>query len=105
MLCNLGCSETVASPHEQCALLHTPGHMAVSPLQEGVESVCPEAGGGAELLAAVPSLSTAAATGQEIVQGVAMSPKHHPGQLARGGSGGEEHLRGVLRKAPSYKKG
>ena len=95
MLHNLGCSPTVESPHEQCALLHTPGHVVTSPLLQGVAGQGPGAGGGAELLAAVPSLTVEATAGEETVLGVVIPPHHQPGQLARRGDGGEEHLRGV----------
>ena len=97
MLYNLGCSGTGGSPHQYGALLHTPGHVAKSPLLQGVAGAGPGAGGGAELLAAVPSTTTAAAaTGEQIILGVAEAPQHRPGQLARGGGGGEEHLRSVV---------
>ena len=36
MLHNLGCSPNEVSPHEQCALLHTPGQVFISPLLQGV---------------------------------------------------------------------
>ena len=71
--------------------------MGFSPLLQGVVGEGPGAGGGAELLAAVPSTTTAAAaTGEQIILGVAEAPQHRPGQLARGGGGGEEHLRSVV---------
>ena len=93
MLNNLGCSLTVVSPHEQCALLHTPGHVASSPLLQGVAGEGPGACGGAELLAGVRAEGAAAQ--QEAVLGVVF-PRHlEAGQLARGGGGGEEHLRGL----------
>ena len=96
MLHNLGCSPTADSPHQYGALLHTPGHVVPSLPLEGVGEG-PGAGGGAELLAAVPSTTTAAAaTGEQIILGVAEAPQHRPGQLARGGGGGEEHLRSVV---------
>ena len=106
MLHNL-CSVTEVSPHEQCALLHTPGHVVLSILLQGVAGAGPGAGGGAELLAAVVSIIIIrAATQQEGVLGVAGPPNHEFGQLARGGGGGEEHLRGVGStmniKSPSY---
>ena len=92
---NLGCSLTVVTPHQYGSLLHTPGHMLPSPLLQGVASAGPGAGGGAELLAAVPSLTVEATAGEETVLGVVIPPHHQPGQLARRGDGGEEHLRGV----------
>ena len=95
MLCNLRCSSIDGSPHQQCALLHTPGHVASPLLLQGVAGAGPGAGGGAELLAAVPSLTVEATAGEEAVQGVVIPPHHQPGQLARRGDGGEEHLRGV----------
>ena len=78
MLHNLGCSPTVVSPHEQCALLHTPGHVAISPLLQGVVGEGPGAGGGAELLTAGLSFSIiiisliVAATGEEAGLGVVL---------------------------------
>ena len=54
----------------------------------------PGAGGGAELLAGGEGL--AASTQQEAVLGVFLSLLHQPrGHQARGGRGGEEHLRGL----------
>ena len=68
--------------------------------------VGPGAGGGAELLAAGHGITaTPPATHQEGVLGVAAPPQDQPRQLARGGGGGEEHLRGVestTTAAPSY---
>ena len=91
MLHNLRCSLLIASTHQYGALLHTPGHMGPSNLQEGVHSEGPGAGGGAELLAA--GVQMVAATREEAVLGVAVPPMHQVGrQLARGGGGGEEHL-------------
>ena len=69
--------------------------MVPSPLLQGVAGAGPGAGGGAELLAAVPSLTVEATAGEEAVLGVVVPPHHQPGQLARRGDGGEEHLRGV----------
>ena len=92
MLHNLGCSRTVGSPHEQCALLHSPGHVVTSLRLEGVAGAGPGAGGGAELLAAGLGI-TITATQQEIILGVAAPLHRQPRQLARGGGGGEEHLR------------
>ena len=94
-LCNLGCSPSVGSPHEQCALLHTPGHVVISCLLKSAGEG-PGAGGGAELLAAVTSIRINITTaGEETLQGVVLPPLHQAGQLARGGGGGVEHLRGV----------
>ena len=82
MLHNLGCSHTEVSPHEQCALLHTPGHVAISILLQGVAGEGPGAGGGAELLAAGPGITVVvAATGEEIILGVAAPPHHQPRQF------------------------
>ena len=106
MLHNLGCTPTQASPHEQCALLHTPGHVVPSLLLQGVSGAGPGAGGGAELLAAGISIIVIAATQQETILGVAVPRHRQPGHLARGGGGGEEHLRGVvLKKSPGYEDG
>ena len=80
-------------------------------LQYGVAGAGPGAGGGAELLAAGPGLAAAAAAAQqEAGHGVVHPAQHQPGQLARGGGGGEEHLRGLvitimINKAPSYQDG
>ena len=97
MLHNLGCclSSTEVPSHEDCTLLHFPGHMLISHILEGVVSEGPGAGGGAELLAAVASITVEATAGEEAVQGVVVSPHHQPGQLARRGDGREEHLRGL----------
>ena len=67
MLHNLRRCHTVTeeSPHEYGALLHCPGHMILSPLQEGVVGEGPGAGGGAELLAA--GIITQAPTGEEAI--------------------------------------
>ena len=62
MLNDLGCSSTVPSPHQYGSLLHTPGHVGPSPLLEGVAGAGPGAGGGAELLAVVPSPALEGAT-------------------------------------------
>ena len=102
MLHNLGCGVTEGSSHEQCALLHTPGHVTPSLLHEGVVGEGPGAGGGAELLTAGLSFSITiislivAATGEEAGLGVAAPAQHQPGQPAGGGVRGEEHLDGVL---------
>ena len=94
MLHNLRCSLLVASTHEDGSLLHTPGHVGPSNPQEGVHSEGPGAGGGAELLAA--GVRMVAAAREEAVLGVTVPPLHQAGrQLARGGGGGEEHLRGL----------
>ena len=97
MLHNLRCvlSPTEVASHEDCTLLHFPRHMLISPILQGVAGAGPGAGGGAELLAAVPSLTVEATAGEEAVLGVVVPPHHQPGQLARRGDGGEEHLRGV----------
>ena len=83
----------MASPHEQCALLHTPGHVAISTLLQGVAGAGPGAGGGAELLAAGSWTAEGAATQQEAVLGVDVSLHLQPGQLAGDVGGGEEYLR------------
>ena len=93
MLHNLGCSPTVPSPHQYGALLHTPGHVAKSPLLQGVAGAGPGAGGGAELLAGGSWTTEGAATQQEAVLGVDVSLHLQPGQLAGGVGGGEEYLR------------
>ena len=55
----------------------------------------PGAGGGAELLAGGEGLT--ASTQQEAVLGVVLPLLHQPGgHQARGGRGGEEHLRGLV---------
>ena len=55
----------------------------------------PGAGGGAELLAGGEGLT--ASTQQETVLGVVLPLLHQPGgHQARGGRGGEEHLRGLV---------
>ena len=108
MLHNLGCSPTNDSPHEHCALLHTPGHMVPSPLLQGVAGAGPGARGGAELLTGGAGISIkVAATGEQIILGVAEPPPHHKfWQLARGGGGGEEHLRRVVSvQATGYQDG
>ena len=92
MLCNLRCSSIDGSPHEQCALLHTPGHMASPLLLEGVVGEGPGAGGGAELLAAGPGLARISTADEEGVQGVGRPIHHHPGQQARAGGRWTEHL-------------
>ena len=92
MLHNLGCSPTRESPHEQCALLHTPGHVAISTLLQGVAGAGPGAGGGAELLAGGGSITITATTDEETLLDVAIPAQHQPGQLA--GEGGP-HLCGV----------
>ena len=94
VLDNLGCYPV----HEYGALrLHPPGHVGHPPLLQGVVGAGPVAGGGAELLAAVLSIMfTAAATQQEAILGVGAPWLHQTGgQQARGGGGGEEHLRGL----------
>ena len=78
MLCNLRCSSIDGSPQEQCALLHTPGHVASPLLLQGVAGAGPGAGGGAELLTAGLSFSIiiisliVAATGEEAGLGVVL---------------------------------
>ena len=103
VLHNLGCSSTEPSPHQYGALLHTPGHVVLSPLLEGV-GAGPGARGGAELLAAGLSLlfriTIPTTTGEEAVLGVVVSPHHQPGQLTGGGGGGEEHLHSVFSIIP-----
>ena len=83
----------MASPHQYGALLHTPGHVAKSPLLQGVAGAGPGAGGGAELLAGGSWTAEGAATQQEAVLGVDVSLHLQPRQLAAGVGGGEEHLR------------
>ena len=83
----------MTSPHQYGALLHTPGHVAKSPLLQGVAGAGPGAGGGAELLAGGSWTAEGAATQQEPVLGVDVSLHLQPGQLAGGVGGGEEHLR------------
>ena len=105
MLHNLGCVPTVASPHQYCAILHTPGNLETSLLLEGVDEGGPGAGCGYELLAAVHTWVSLTTTGKEAVLGVVLPPHHQPGQLAGGGGGGDEHLRGGVSRASGYEDG
>ena len=76
MLHNLRCSLANHAPHEYGALLHSPGHVADSLRQQGVAGAGPGAGGGAELLAAGPIVTTA---GEEavLVAGPPKSQSHY----------------------------
>ena len=88
----LRCCRTDVSPHEYGSLLHTPEHVVLPLMLEGVVGEGPGAGGGAELLAAGPGLARLSPADEEGVQGVGRPGHHHPGQQTRAGGGWAEHL-------------